>query len=106
MKERCEAAAKRYELDVYVSGEAFVTQPGPLSTMVQEAVKAATGREPVLSTTGGTSDARFIHNYTPVVEFGLVGRTIHKVNECSAIADIRELTKIYGGILDRFFGAS
>jgi succinyl-diaminopimelate desuccinylase len=106
MKERCEAVAKRYDLDVYVTGESFLTQPGPLSKLVQEAVKAATGREPVLSTTGGTSDARFIHNYTPVVEFGLVGRTIHKVNECTSVADIRELTKIYGGMLDRFFATS
>ncbi len=105
LKERCEAAGGRYDLDVYVSGEAFVTQPGPFSSLVADAVKQATGRTPTLSTTGGTSDARFICHYSPVIEFGLVGRTIHKVNECAAVADIRDLANIYGGILDRYFGA-
>ncbi|HEX9464999.1 MAG TPA: succinyl-diaminopimelate desuccinylase [Alphaproteobacteria bacterium] len=106
MKERCDAFGGRYELDVYVSGEAFLTQPGPLSSLVSDAVKDATGRTPVLSTTGGTSDARFICRHSPVVEFGLINRTIHKVNECTAVADLRGLTTIYGGILDRFFGTS
>ena len=104
LKGRCDAAGGRYDLDVYVTGEAFLTQPGPFSSLVAEAVKQATGRTPALSTTGGTSDARFICNYSPVVEFGLVGRTIHKVNECAAVDDIRGLADIYGGILDRYFG--
>jgi len=104
LKGRCDAAGGRYDLDVYVTGEAFLTQPGPFSSLVAEAVKQATGRTPTLSTTGGTSDARFICNYSPVVEFGLVGRTIHKVNECAAVDDIRGLADIYGGILDRYFG--
>jgi len=106
LKDRCDAGGARYDLDVYVTGEAFLTQPGAFSSLVAEAVKQATGRTPALSTTGGTSDARFICNYSPVVEFGLVGRTIHKVNECAAVADIRELANIYGGILDRYFGSA
>ncbi len=93
-------------MEVSVSGEAFLTKPGPLSTLVSDAVQAATGRTPALSTTGGTSDARFICAYSPVVEFGLVSRTIHKVNECAPVADIRALAQIYGGILDRFFAGS
>lgn len=105
LKERIAAAGGRCDLDVYVSGEAFLTKPGPFSTLVSEAVRAATGRTPALSTTGGTSDARFICAYSPVVEFGLVSRTIHKVNECAPVADIRALADIYGGILDRFFAS-
>lgn len=104
LKERIAASGGRCDLDVYVSGEAFLTKPGPLSTLVTDAVRAATGRTPTLSTTGGTSDARFICAYAPVVEFGLVSKTIHKVNECAPVADIRSLAEIYGGILDRFFG--
>ena len=64
------------------------------------------GREPELSTTGGTSDARFIHAYCPVAEFGLVGQTMHKVDERVELADIAGLTAIYSGFLDRFFGNS
>src|SRR5258708_1948652 len=102
MKERCDAFGGRYELDVYVSGEAFLTQPAPLSSLVSDAVKDATGRTPVLSTTGGTSDARFICRHRPLVEFGLINRTIHQVKECTAAADLPRLTNIYGRILVRF----
>lgn len=106
IQERIAAAGGRCDLDVYVSGEAFLTKPGPLSALVSESVQAVTGRTPTLSTTGGTSDARFICAYSPVVEFGLVSRTIHKVNECAPVADIRALAQVYGGILDRFFAAA
>ncbi|HTY69090.1 MAG TPA: succinyl-diaminopimelate desuccinylase [Alphaproteobacteria bacterium] len=103
LKERIAAAGGKCDMETHVSGEAFLTKPGPLSALVSDAVHAATGRTPALSTTGGTSDARFICAYTPVVEFGLTSRTAHKVDECAAVADIAALAKIYGGILDRFF---
>ena len=71
--------------------------------MIVAAVKAATGREPELSTTGGTSDARFIKDYCPVAEFGLIGQTMHKSNECVAVEDMEALTDIYTSLLERFF---
>ena len=70
-----------------------------------EAITKVTGRKPELSTSGGTSDARFITAYCPVVEFGLVGQTMHQVNERVPIADLRALTTIYRTILDRYFGS-
>lgn len=81
----------------------FVTKPGPFTELVTEAIAKVTGRTPELSTTGGTSDARFITHYCPVVEFGLVGQTMHQVNERVPIADLRALTTIYRTILDRYF---
>ncbi len=92
-----------YELAFQVSGEAFVTPPGPLSDLVSKAVKGATGIEPELSTSGGTSDARFIKDMCPVVEFGLAGRTMHKVDESVPVADIETLTAIYKSVLDGYF---
>jgi succinyl-diaminopimelate desuccinylase len=82
----------------------FVTKPGPFTAMVSEAIKKVTGREPKLSTNGGTSDARFVFRFCPVVEFGLVGQTMHQVDEHVPIADLRALTTIYRTILDRYFG--
>ena len=82
----------------------FVTKPGPLTELVAKAVAEVTGREPELSTTGGTSDARFITAYCPVVEFGLVGQTMHQVDERVPVADLRALTAIYRKIIDRYFG--
>ncbi len=99
----CDSVGGAYELKTHISGEAFLTQPGHLSQLVVDAVKAVTGREPDLSTTGGTSDARFIKNACPVVEFGLIGATMHKVDERAAIADIEALTTIYQSILESFF---
>jgi succinyl-diaminopimelate desuccinylase len=81
----------------------FVTEPGPFTELVAEAVKEVTGRTPTLSTTGGTSDARFIMKYCPVVEFGLVGQTMHQVDEHVPIADLRALTTIYRKIIERYF---
>jgi succinyl-diaminopimelate desuccinylase len=81
----------------------FVTEPGPFTELVAEAVKEVTGRTPTLSTTGGTSDARFIMQYCPVVEFGLVGQTMHQVDERVPIADLRALTTIYRRIIERYF---
>src|ERR1019366_828269 len=81
----------------------FVTQPGPFTELVANAVTQVTGRKPELSTTGGTSDARFITAYCPVVEFGLVGQTMHQVDERVPIADLRALTTIYRKIVDKYF---
>ncbi len=81
----------------------FVTEPGPFTDLVAAAVEEVTGRKPHLSTTGGTSDARFITQYCPVVEFGLVGQTMHQVDERVPIADLRALTTIYHKIIDRYF---
>jgi succinyl-diaminopimelate desuccinylase len=82
----------------------FVTKPGPFTEMVSSAVFEATGRKPVLSTTGGTSDARFITHYCPVVEFGLVGQTMHAIDERVPVADLVALTAIYRKIVDKYFG--
>ncbi len=94
-----------YELAIKVSGESFITPPGPLSTMVAEAVRAVTGLTPELSTTGGTSDARFIKDACPVCEFGMVGQTMHKADERCSVDDIARLSAIYLGVLERYFGA-
>lgn len=90
-------------LEVKVSGESFLTPPGSLSDLVAVAVEAETGLVPVLSTSGGTSDARFIKDHCPVVEFGLVGKTMHQVDECAEIAQIHQLKQIYTRILAGYF---
>lgn len=99
------AAGAHYDLQVRVSGEAFLTPPGPLSKLVSAAVKDVTGRAPALSTTGGTSDARFIRRVCPVVEFGMVGLTMHKADERCALEDLDALAAIYRRMLDRAFAA-
>jgi succinyl-diaminopimelate desuccinylase len=86
------------------NADSFVTEPGPFLNVVVGAVADVCGRAPKLSTSGGTSDARFIKNYCPVLEFGLVGRTMHQVDECSAVADLGILTAIYRRVLERYFG--
>ncbi|WP_445810199.1 succinyl-diaminopimelate desuccinylase [Yoonia sp.] len=93
----------RIAMQVKVSGESFITPPGPLSDLVGKAVKAETGRDPVLSTSGGTSDARFVQHHCPVVEFGLVGKTMHQVDERVAVDQIVQLKAIYGRILADYF---
>jgi len=81
----------------------FVTKPGPFTDLASSAIEDVTGRKPELSTSGGTSDARFISNYCPVIEFGLVGQTMHKIDERTPVADMEKLTKVYRGILTRYF---
>jgi succinyl-diaminopimelate desuccinylase len=81
----------------------FVTKPGAFTDLAVAAIEEVTGRQPELSTSGGTSDARFISNYCPVIEFGLVGQTMHQIDERTPVADLERLTKIYRGILDRYF---
>lgn len=86
-----------------VSGESFVTPPGPLSDLVSNAIEAETGQSPELSTSGGTSDARFIRAHCPVVEFGLVGQTMHQVDERVDVEQIHALKSVYGRILADYF---
>ena len=93
----------RTELKIKISGEAFLTPPGPLSDLVAKSVEAETGRTPVLSTTGGTSDARFVRHHCPVVEFGLVGKTLHQVDENVEMAQITQLKAIYTRMLREYF---
>lgn len=92
------------EVSWHVSGESFLTEPGPLVDIVVDAITDRMLERPALTTGGGTSDARFIKNLCPVIEVGLVGDTMHQVNESSDIGDIRMLSQIYRDILDRFFG--
>ncbi|WP_068116211.1 succinyl-diaminopimelate desuccinylase [Tropicimonas marinistellae] len=91
------------ELRTRVSGEAFVTPPGPLSDLVANAVQVECGRRPELSTSGGTSDARFMKHHCPVVEFGLVGQTMHAVDERVSVEQIGQLKAIYDRILRTYF---
>lgn len=91
---------------IQISGESFLTPPGDLSALISRAVQAETGITPDLSTTGGTSDARFVKNHCPVVEFGLVGRTMHQVDERVEVAQIHQLKSIYTRILRDYFAAS
>ncbi|SHK21450.1 succinyldiaminopimelate desuccinylase [Shimia gijangensis] len=93
----------RISMEVKISGESFITPPGPLSDLVASAVTAETGRTPELSTSGGTSDARFVQHHCPVVEFGLVGKTMHQVDENVPVAQIHQLKSIYGRILRDYF---
>jgi succinyl-diaminopimelate desuccinylase len=85
------------------NADAFVTRPGPFTDLVVAAIEEVTGRRPELNTGGGTSDARFIKDYCPVIEFGLVGQTMHQIDERTPVADLDKLTRIYRGVLDRYF---
>ena len=102
-----EAAAGRihYAFDWLPSNaDVFVTKPGPFTELAVAAIAEVTGRAPKLSTSGGTSDARFIKDYCPVLEFGLVGQTMHQVDECVPVSDLRTLTAVYRRIIEKYFG--
>ena len=88
-----------------ISGEAFLTAPGDFTAVVAGAVRVVSGVEPQLSTTGGTSDARFIRALCPVVEFGLVGTTMHAVDERAPVAEIEGLSAIYERVIGDYFKA-
>ncbi len=107
LEEEADRAATEFgvgiECRVKISGESFLTPPGPLSDLVARAVEAETGRRPVLSTSGGTSDARFVKDHCPVVEFGLVGKTMHQVDEHVPAEQIAQLKAIYSRILADYF---
>ena len=93
----------KFKIDYRVSGEAFLTKPNKTTYMIQNIIKKITKIKPKLSTTGGTSDLRFIKSISPGLEFGLVGKTMHKVDEAVSIKDLKNLTKIYENILQNYF---
>ena len=93
----------RFKIDYSVSGEAFLTKPNNTTYMIQDIIKKITKIKPKLSTTGGTSDARFIRKIAPCLEFGLVGKTMHKVDEAVSLSDLKKLTLIYSTILKNYF---
>jgi succinyl-diaminopimelate desuccinylase len=99
--------AKKYKCKPIIkfseTGTAFITKPGKTVQMMSQVIKKITNNKPVLSTSGGTSDARFIKDIAPCVEFGLVGNTMHKINECVSVNDLKKLKKIYYKILETYF---
>ena len=95
--------AAAFDLELQVSGESFLTPPGPLSDLVAGAVESVTGRRPAMTTGGGTSDARFVKDHCPVVEFGLVGDTMHQIDERAPEQQVRQLAKVYEEVLRRYF---
>ena len=103
LRDKFDSVGGDWHLDVTVSGEAFLTPPGPLSELVAGAVERVTGRVPELGTTGGTSDARFIKDFCSVAEFGMINHTAHKVDENIEVADIAVLCDIYEAVLDGYF---
>lgn len=107
IRDKAEAIAAstgvRFTLDTEVSGESFLTRPGPFVDLVSQIVRAETGLDPVLSTSGGTSDARFVKDHCPVLEFGLVGHFMHQVDERVPVDQVRQLAHIYRRILERYF---
>ncbi len=110
IEEEADIAAKAFGVGIAarfeISGESFVTEPGQFTALVAAASLAETGVTPQFSTTGGTSDARFVKNHCPVVELGLHGPTMHQVDERVAVADIELLARVYRRILGRYFGAA
>ncbi len=94
--------AERVDVEASISGESFVTKPGPMVDILRKAIVGATGVEPKLDTGGGTSDARFIANYCPVAEFGLVGATMHQTDERVPVAELRDLARIYHDVIAAF----
>ncbi|MBI1685965.1 succinyl-diaminopimelate desuccinylase [Caulobacter hibisci] len=104
-REAAEGFSGRVEALCKISGEAFLTEPGAFTDVIVAAAREATGREPELSTTGGTSDARFIRAICPVVEFGLVGSTMHQVDERVPVEEVRQLAVAYQALIRRYFEA-
>lgn len=102
LRARLDEAGGRYELEVSASGEAFVTLPGPLTELLETVIERELGVVPELSTSGGTSDARFIKEVCPVVEFGLISETIHQVDERVSVANLEALTRVYEGLLEAY----
>ena len=107
LREKSDAVASEFEVEIdfftKVSGESFITPPGDLSDLVAKAVQTETNRTPEMSTSGGTSDARFVQLHCPTVEFGLVGKTMHQVDERVEVAQIHQLKSIYSRILREYF---
>ncbi|MEE2955745.1 MAG: succinyl-diaminopimelate desuccinylase [Pseudomonadota bacterium] len=103
LKQKFDSVGGKYEVKFKITGEAFLTPPGRLSDLLCDAIKKTTGLEPTLSTTGGTSDARFIKDFCPIAEFGLISQSMHKVDENVQISDIKQLTEIYRTLLNGYF---
>ena len=103
LKKICHKNKSNYKIEYSVSGEAFLTKPNQTTYMIQDIIKKITKIKPELSTTGGTSDARFIRKIAPCLEFGLVGKTMHKVDEAVSLSDLKKLTLIYSNILKNYF---
>ena len=103
LRSRFDAVGGEYEVEFQRTGEAFLTPPGTLSDLLSSAIKAGTGQTADLSTTGGTSDARFIKDFCPVAEFGLISQSMHKTDERVALSDLAKLTDIYEAVLDGYF---
>ncbi|MEZ5934384.1 MAG: succinyl-diaminopimelate desuccinylase [Alphaproteobacteria bacterium] len=104
LHEKLDSVGGNYELQTRCSGPAFLTEPGPLTDLMQDVVRQELGVTPELSTSGGTSDARFIKDICPVIEFGLVGQTMHQVDERVAVADLEALTSVYLRLLRAYVG--
>ena len=103
LKSITQKTKSKFKVKYEVSGEAFLTKPNKTTYMIQRTIKKVTKIKPKLSTTGGTSDARFIRKIAPCLEFGLVGKTMHKIDEYVSISDLKKLTKIYINILENYF---
>ena len=103
LKKICHKNKSNYKIEYSVSGEAFLTKPNQTTYMIQDIIKKITKIKPEFSTTGGTSDARFIRKIAPCLEFGLVGKTMHKVDEAVSLSDLKKLTLIYSNILKNYF---
>ena len=98
-----QASGVSIAIESTVGGEPFLTKPGSFTALLSDVIAKETGRAPTLSTTGGTSDARFIKDHCPVVEMGLPGGTMHKANECVPVAEIEKLTALYTSVLAAYF---
>ena len=99
----CKKNKCSFKIFYMVSGEAFITTPNQTTKMIQNTIRKITKIKPKLSTSGGTSDARFIRKIAPCVEFGLVGKTMHKIDEAVLVTDLKKLTNIYKNILENYF---
>jgi len=106
LRAQCDAVGGDYDLDINAGSQPFLTEPGAFTDLIAGAVEDITGTKPALTTTGGTSDARFIHHHCPVAEFGLISESMHKVDEQASVIDIEHLSRIYARILERYFAAA
>ena len=99
----CSSESSHFKLNIISSNKPFYTKPDNFSSILEKAIYKVTKKKPTLSTTGGTSDARFIKKISPCLEFGLVNKTMHKVDECVSLKDLKNLKKIYRIILEDYF---
>ncbi len=105
LRQQCDEVGGNYDLSFHLSAQPFLTTPGPFTEIIAQAVTDVTGQRPALTTTGGTSDARFIHHHCPVAEFGLISESMHKVDEQASVSDIEQLAQVYARILELYFSS-